>query len=83
MKQILKPNKGTIAVWGGEKSPHWEGATQVPLVRSVAFGYSNLDQWLSVGQGKAAGHIYSRNTNPTVAAFEEKIRLLEGAAAST
>ena len=31
----------------------------------------------------APGHIYSRNTNPTVHAFEEKVRLLEGGAAAT
>ena len=28
--------------------------------------------------GPARGHIYSRNTNPTVAAFEEKVRLPRG-----
>ena len=82
MKEVDKPKQGTIAVWGGEKSAHWEGATQVPIVQSVAFGYSDLDEWLNVGQGKAVGHIYSRNTNPTVAVFEEKIRMLEGAPAS-
>jgi cystathionine gamma-synthase len=83
MQNGFKPKQGTISVWGGEKPPHWEGATQVPLVHSVAFGYSDLDEWMNVGQGAADGHIYSRNTNPTVEAFEEKIRLLEGAVAST
>ena len=33
--------------------------------------------------GKKPGHIYGRNTNPTVAAFEEKVRILEGADAAT
>jgi cystathionine gamma-synthase len=36
-----------------------------------------------VAQGKTHGHIYSRNTNPTVAAFEEKVRNLETAEAAT
>ena len=36
-----------------------------------------------VAQGKRHGHIYSRNTNPTVAAFEEKVRNLETAEAAT
>jgi cystathionine gamma-synthase len=49
----------------------------------VAFGYEDLDQWLQVSQGKRRGHLYSRNTNPTVRAFEEKIRQLEGAEAAT
>jgi len=82
MQKKSQIGPGTVSVWGGENPPFWQGATQVPVVRSVSFGYNDLDQWLQVGQGKAAGHIYSRNTNPTVAAFEEKIRLLEGAAAS-
>jgi cystathionine gamma-synthase len=81
-KQHLKPKPGTLSVWGGEKSPYWEGATQIPVVRSVAFGYSDLDEWLRVGKGEQSGHIYSRNTNPTVAVFEEKLRLLEGAEAA-
>jgi len=82
MKDEIQPRAGTIAVWGGEDGPFWQGATQVPVVRSVSFGYRDLDEWLRVGQGEAAGHIYSRNTNPTVGAFEEKIRLLEGAEAA-
>jgi cystathionine gamma-synthase len=81
-KKNLKPKPGTLSVWGGENSPYWEGATQIPVVRSVAFGYSDLDDWLKVGKGEQTGHIYSRNTNPTVAAFEEKLRLLEGAEAA-
>lgn len=75
--------QGTQAVWAGEKTPHWEGATQVPVARSAAFGYRDVEEWLEVAQGKRAGHIYSRNTNPTVRAFEEKTRILEAADAAT
>jgi cystathionine gamma-synthase len=77
--QIKHPGIGTTAVWGGEEGPFWERSTQVPVVSSVSFGYTDMDQWLQVGQGKAPGHIYSRNTNPTVQVFEDKVRLLEGA----
>jgi cystathionine gamma-synthase len=59
------------------------GSTQVPVVHSVSFGYKDIDEWLKVAQGKKPGHIYGRNTNPTVAAFEEKIKTLEGAEAAT
>ncbi len=74
---------GTLAVWGGEEGIAIAGATQVPVVHSVAFGYKDVDQWLDVALGRAPGHIYSRNTNPTVQVFEEKVRLLEGAEAAT
>jgi len=42
-----------------------------------------VEDWLAVARGKKSGHIYGRNTNPTVAAFEEKVRDLEGAEAAT
>lgn len=77
------PGSGTRAVWAGEGDSLWAGATQVPVVHSVSFGYADVDEWLAVAQGRKPGHIYSRNTNPTVHAFEEKVRILEGAEAAT
>jgi len=73
----------TTAVWGGEDESLVMGATQVPIVYSAAYGYPDVDEWLDVALGRKPGHIYSRNTNPTVHAFEEKVRLLEGAEAAT
>ncbi len=81
MDQSLK--LGTRAVWAGEEEYLMQGATQVPVVHSVAYGYHDLDEWLQVALGQKPGHIYSRNTNPTVDAFEEKVRNLEGAEAAT
>ncbi len=78
-----KSKSGTLAVWAGEEALHWQRATQVPVVHSVSFGYDDLDEWLKVGQGQSPGHIYGRNTNPTVQAFEEKVRILEDAEAAT
>jgi cystathionine gamma-synthase len=74
---------GTLSVWGGEEKSASGRPTQVPIVQSVSFGYDELDHWLKVGRGTEKGHIYSRNTNPTVEALEEKIRLLEGAGEAT
>ncbi|WP_445386473.1 cystathionine gamma-synthase family protein [Robiginitalea sp. IMCC44478] len=75
--------QGTNAVWGGQNKLFYQGATQVPVVNSVTFGYDNVDDWFDVAIGKKEGHIYSRNTNPTVAVFEEKVRVLENAEAAT
>jgi cystathionine gamma-synthase len=74
---------GTRAVWSGENGKHWERTTQVPVALGVAFGYEDVQTWLDVAQGKLPGYIYSRNTNPTVAAFEEKVKDLEMAVAAT
>ncbi len=77
------PGPGTLSVWAGEEKPAEGSGTQVPIVRSVAFGYRDIAQWQAVGRGEAPGDIYSRATNPTVRAFEEKVRQLEGAEAAT
>lgn len=74
---------GTQCVWSGEETSLMQRATQVPVVHSVSFGYRDVDEWMDVALGKAEGHIYGRNTNPTVDAFEEKVRHLEGAEAAT
>ena len=76
-------SKATQAVWAGEESYLMKSVTQVPVVHSVSFGYYDVDEWKDVALGNKAGHIYGRNTNPTVEVFEEKIRQLEGAEAAT
>lgn len=81
--QMKKYSKATDAVWAGEDSPYFKGAATTPIVNSVAFAYTDLDEWYDVAVGKSEGFIYSRNTNPTVAALEEKIRVLENAGAAT
>ncbi len=74
---------GTRAVWSGERGERWAGATQVSIALSVSFRYDTIEDWLEVALGRKPGHIYSRNTNPTVAAFEDKVKDLEGAEAAT
>ena len=75
--------KGTLSVWGGEERVFADNTTQVPVYLGVAHAYEDVDEWMDVALGKKAGHIYGRNTNPTVHVFEEKVRLLEGAEAAT
>jgi cystathionine gamma-synthase len=83
MSPYKNAGPGTQSVWAGEEKPVMPGVTQVPVVHSVSFGYDDVDQWKDVALGNQPGHIYGRNTNPTVAALEEKIRRLEGAEAAT
>lgn len=84
MSDNNKPNRGTLSVWAGEDSKDfWDRSTQVPVVHSVSFGYQDVEEWIGVALGQERGHIYGRNTNPTVAVFEEKLRILENAPAAT
>jgi cystathionine gamma-synthase len=69
--------KSTQSIWGGElEHPLFERSTQVPVVHSVSFAYEDIDTWHKVALGEEPGHIYSRNTNPTVRAFEDKVKVL-------
>jgi len=70
-------------IWAGEEGLFSEGAITAPIYNSVAFGYEDMDKWFETALGNQEGHIYSRNTNPTVAVLEEKIRLLDGGEKAT
>lgn len=78
-----KLNPGTAAVWAGELGEMIEKSHTVPVFNTVTFGYADIDEWYDVAKGNRDGHIYSRNTNPTVAVLEEKVRVLEHAEAAT
>ncbi|MCB0489075.1 MAG: cystathionine gamma-synthase family protein [Cyclobacteriaceae bacterium] len=80
---INKAKKGTASVWAGETDGFLMGAATVPIVNSVTYSYDDLDEWYDVALGKKPGHIYSRNSNPTVDVLEEKICILEKAEAAT
>lgn len=82
-EEVPPPTPATLAVWAGEDRSLLDRATQVPVVHSVSFGYDDVDDWYDVAVGRSEGHIYGRNTNPTVAVFEEKIRQLERGEAAT
>ena len=82
--QKYTPGKSTLSIWGGEQEHElYERSTQVPVVHSVSFAYKDIDTWHKVALEQEPGHIYSRNTNPTVRAFEDKVKELEGAEAAT
>ena len=76
--------QSTKSIWGGEQEHElYERSTQVPVVHSVSFGYKDIDTWHKVALEESQGFIYSRNANPTVRAFEDKVKELEGAQAAT
>ena len=82
-RDVSQCKTGHEGALGREEQSLGNRSTQVPIVQSVSFGYDDLDEWQAVALTQQAGHIYSRNTNPTVAVFEEKVRLLEGAEDAT
>ncbi len=54
------------------------GATLTPIYQSSAFGQKSAEQIEKIFSNQAPGFAYSRISNPTVAAFENRITYLEG-----
>jgi len=54
-----------------------------PILENAAFAYEDMEVWREVALGRKRGDIYSRNSNPTIRAFNEKMAALESAEAAT
>lgn len=55
------------------------GATHKPLHVATGYGYETAEELTAVFQGDKSGYVYGRQGNPTTAALEAKISLMEGA----
>lgn len=67
----------TIAIRTGH-SPTHEGEHSEPLFLTSSFTYGSAEEAAKVFSGETEGNIYSRFTNPTVRAFEQRLAALEG-----
>lgn len=54
----------------------------LPIYQSITYRYDNADEIGKLFDLTSSGHMYSRISNPTVAAVEEKIAVLEGGVAA-
>lgn len=71
----------TLLVHGGTLRSQF-AETSEALFLTQGFVYSSAEQAEERFKSEAGGFIYSRYANPTVAMFEERMRLLEGAEAA-
>jgi O-succinylhomoserine sulfhydrylase len=74
----LRPD--TLAVRGGLARTHFEETSEALFLTS-GFVYATAEEAEAAFAGESERFIYSRYGNPTVAMFEERMRLLEGAEA--
>jgi O-acetylhomoserine (thiol)-lyase len=72
------PGFRTRAVHAGGRPDPATGARAVPIYQTSSFVFSDADEAANLFALQTFGHIYSRISNPTVAAFEERIASLEG-----
>ena len=70
----------TLQIHAGANPDPATGARQVPIYQSTAFVFQDADHAARLFNLQEVGYIYSRLTNPTVAALAERITHLEGGA---
>ena len=78
-KRALRP--ATQLVHGGTLRSEF-GETSEAIFMTQSYVYDTAEQAERRFKGEEPGFIYSRYANPTVAMFEERMRLLEGAEAA-
>jgi len=73
-----RPGFRTRAVHAGGRPDPTTGARAVPIYQTSSYVFNDAAQAANLFALQTFGHIYSRISNPTVAAFEERLASLEG-----
>ena len=68
----------TRALHAGTPPDPATGARAMPIYQTAAYVFGSTEQAAELFALRSYGHIYSRISNPTVAAFEERMASLEG-----
>ena len=68
----------TRALHAGAQPDPYSGARAVPIYQSTSFVFEDTDDAADLFALQKYGTIYTRISNPTVAAFEERVASLEG-----
>ena len=80
-KKQGKWRKRTLAVRGGQVRSAFQETCE-PLIFTAGYAYEAAEEAEARFKGESPGYQYSRLANPTVAMFEERMALLEGAPAA-
>ena len=78
-----KPGLETLSVHAGTAPDPTTGARQMPIYQTSSFVFDDADHAASLFNLQLPGFIYSRLTNPTVSALEERIAALEDGRGAT
>jgi O-acetylhomoserine (thiol)-lyase len=71
----------TICLHGGTAPDPTTTARAIPVSRTTSFQFNNTEHAANLFGLKELGNIYTRLTNPTADALEQRVALMEGAAA--
>lgn len=70
----------TLQIHAGARPDPATGARQTPIYQTTAYVFQDADHAARLFNLQEVGFIYSRLTNPTVAALQERVATLEGGA---
>ena len=70
----------TLAIHAGAEPDPATGARQTPIYQTTAYVFRDADHAAALFNLAEVGYIYSRLTNPTIAALQNRIAALEGGA---
>ena len=70
----------TLQIHAGAEPDPATGARQVPIYQTTAYVFRDADHAAALFGLQEVGYIYSRLTNPTIAALQNRIAALEGGA---
>ncbi|SHH29378.1 O-acetylhomoserine aminocarboxypropyltransferase/cysteine synthase family protein [Marivita hallyeonensis] len=68
----------TLQIHAGARPDPATGARQTPIYQTTAYVFRDADHAAALFNLQEVGYIYSRLTNPTVAALQERVATLEG-----
>lgn len=68
----------TLQIHAGAAPDPATGARQVPIYQNTAYVFRDADHAAALFNLQELGYIYSRLTNPTVSALQERVAALEG-----
>lgn len=72
----------TLAIHAGQVPDAATGARALPIYQTTSFVFDSADHAAALFNLQTFGNVYSRLSNPTVAAFEERVAALEGGRAA-
>jgi len=72
----------TLAIHAGQIPDRETGARALPIYQTTSFVFDSADHAAALFNLQTFGNVYSRLSNPTVAALEERVAALEGGRAA-
>ena len=72
----------TLSLHDGHIPDKETGSRAVPIYQTTSYVFNSTEEAASLYNMEVGGHLYTRISNPTVAALEQRLAALEGGASA-